>query len=174
MSNYRGLPATTCPHCEEVVLRGASRCKNCFEPVRVEGPGNIWGFLLLDAALILILVVGLNAAYRGYPQMNVIVDEESATIVVIKKFDEERYEADRIPFKDIVRIESLAEQSMLKGRWWQVSVIDTNQERHEINFSRSSSLDGYAQQIADLISIPLETIDNQTHSKLLGPVKATK
>ena len=163
MANFRGLPATTCPHCSEVVLRGALRCKNCFEPTEEEKRGSIWGFLLLDVVLLFVLVVGLQSFYRGYPQRNVIIDEESQSVVVIRKYSEERHEVLRLPFSQIKSIESLADQGTLKGNYWTVSVIDLDQNRHEIRYSTKGTLRNYAEEISEIVGKPYAHIDNQKH-----------
>jgi hypothetical protein len=170
MANYRGLPATACDHCGEIVLRGASRCKNCFESLGEVKRHGIWGIAVLNVLLVAVLFLGIRAWKNVPPQINVITDQETQSIVIVRKFSKERFEADRIHFGEIKHIESVASENFLTGSSWSVAVLDNTGARYELNTSSKGTLDGYAQQIADVTGKPLERVDKQRHSDLLGPV----
>jgi hypothetical protein len=138
-----------------MVPEAASRCKHCFHdfndaPLK-SGTAGLIGFLGLLLAMVgigygVFFFVNTRAATE-----NIVIDEESASIVFTKTF-KDRVETERIPFAEVAKIEYRIGGD---DATFVVRVVTLDGRERNLKLSDEKQLGGYAQHVAAVIEKPV-------------------
>ncbi len=144
-----------CPSCGQVVPAAASRCKHCFhdfndEPVK-SGSAGLIGFLIL-----LVGMVGIGYGVFFYVNAraateNIVIDEESASIVFTKTF-KDRVETDRVMFGEVAKVEYRIGG---EDATFVVHIVTNDGRKMNLKLSDDKQLSGYAQHVAAVLEKPV-------------------
>ncbi len=151
------MATKTCPSCGAEVPVVAARCKSCFFDFNEEPPAKsngAMGLLLLFAAM---GAVGLTVFWYLSTQVateRVVVDEETETIIITRTSSTKK-EATRVAFKDVEKIEYLLGGD---AGTYSIIAVGNDGERHIIQASDDSPLQGRAQHVAKTMKKPLDEV----------------
>jgi hypothetical protein len=149
----------SCPTCGEMVPTVATRCKHCFHDFTEEPVKQKNGFLGLLGLITAMVMVGTGVMWYIHTQMaaeRIIVDEETQSIVITRT-SAAKTEATVVPFDKIAKVEYVlgGEDSL-----YEVVAVTHDGERHVIQASQDTPLDGKAEYVANAMDKPFAKVSN--------------
>ncbi len=149
------MSTKSCPSCGSEVPAAASRCKHCFHDFS-EAPAKSGNAGLLGFLVMLLVMVGIGYGVFFFVNSraateNIVIDEESASIVFTKTFTD-HIETERITFDEIAKVEyRIGGQDAT----FVVRVVTLDGRERNLKLSDDKQLSGYAEHVAHLMEKPM-------------------
>ncbi len=149
------MSSKDCPNCGSVVPAAASRCKHCFHDFS-EAPARSGTTGLIGLLVMLVTMVGIGYGVFFYVNAraateNIVIDEESASIVFTKTF-KDRVETERITFAEVAKIEYRIGGD---DATFVVRVVTLDGRFRNLKLSDEKQLGGYAQHVSAVMEKPM-------------------
>lgn len=147
----------TCPNCGAEIPAIAYRCKECFHDFDVAKPtGNSPMALLVAAAAIALAAAGTFWLLSGHPtDERIFVDGPTRTVQWVRQYNDGSLSTDRLRFDDIDRLEYVITTTDQR-----IEAVTRTGDRKLIERHGSKSLQGRAEQYAEVMDRPLQVVDN--------------
>ena len=145
-----------CPSCGAEVPAVAYRCKHCFHDLKAEKKVNNGPLVFLGLlALMSIIGAGTLGAIVSFPTSeNILVDEESKSIIFTRQYTVGSPQTERLPFTNISNMEHVIQAN---GTYSVVAVLNDGSRRDLATAKRSQK--GATEKYARMMSKPWREID---------------
>lgn len=155
-----------CPACGIEVPSVAYRCKECFHNFNVKKPTNNGPlvFMGLIAVMSIIGAITLGAIISFPVSEDILVDQESSSIIFTRQYSVGNPETERLPFDNVASMEHIVESN---GTFSVIAILNDGTRKSLVNAKRSKK--GDTEQYARMMKKPWRETDN-TSSFLKVPV----
>jgi hypothetical protein len=147
----------TCPSCAEVVPAEATRCKHCFHDFgEAEGKKGLRmaGLLAFVLSLLVVGAAALSYVYYFNEATNVVVDEETRSIVITRK-SASATRTERIAFDTIQKVEHVMGGG---DAAFEVVAVLLDGRRYVLKASNDQPILGDAEHFAAVMEKPIEEV----------------